>query len=382
MNDINIKETIEDKNSFFNVKRFSLKGLKPDFPIKTIDITNTNKKTIEKYSKIGKGYNLIYEKSKFLKFEDITNIINQKDNKKIDSFFGRKAWLDDRFHIIHLTLKFNPYKYLKKIEDIEGFWHYYYTYSGNVLFIPNILESMTPYDEMGKVQKKIQIINIDDYIKFVDEIYDFLQKKNNKHFFVPISLKFTIAEIKNLIEHYIKKEYFYYWIDFEAKSINQALSARIRQINTFLRESGYFEKCLITATNIKREIISNLKKDKTPASDILGTICGANLVGVNREPIRAIQGNKNARILFEHKSRTFDDKSYYYFKLKQKLSKQENITDNAIRLSNEFKNQKDYFLENFEIENYLRKKEMIKNHNKGEILKSFFNIKDKQRTLI
>jgi len=48
-------------------------------------------------------------------------------------------------------------------------------------------------------------------------------------------------------------------------------------------------KNLVFATNIKREIISNQKGDKSPASDVLGMICGANFVGVDRDPMRGFK---------------------------------------------------------------------------------------------
>ena len=378
MTDINIKETIPDKKSFFNVKRFSLKGLNSDFLIKTIDSANTNKKLIENNKEFGvKG--IIFEKSKIIKgFEDIKTIMNQSDNQKINDFFGRKAWLDDKFTIFHATLKFNPYSHIKKIEEINGFFHYYYSYSKNLILIPNVLKHYTPYDDEGKPSRNaIQVISLEEYVKFVDEMYEFFEKLNNKPLFVPISLKFSMIELETLIRHYLKKERFYFWIDFECSSAdlsNGGIGARIGLINHLLRESKQFDKFIVFATNVKREIISNIKENKSPASDILSTLCGANIVGVDREPQRMFPKEENPekqKKIIEHKARTFDDSTYYYnISREAKLNKPLNVTSNSIKLANEFDKQKEYFLEKFEIENYLKSKEMINKYNNGKIIKS------------
>lgn len=389
MTDINISETIPDKKSFFNVKRFSIKGLNPDFLIKTIDISNTSKKIIDSSKELS-NKSMIFEKNKIIKkFEDIHEIMNQSDDSKINDFFKRKAWLDNRFTVFHATLKFNPYKHIKKLEEIEGFFHYYYSYSKNVILIPNILKHYTPYDREGRSSKtKQEIISLQEYIKFVDEMYDFFENMNNKPIFVPISLKFTITEIKELLEHYIKKEHFYFWIDFEsapADLSNNIIGGKIGQINHLLRSSKQFDKCLIFATNVKREIMSNIKEDKSPASDVLSTLCGANIVGVDREPQRAFPKDerdeeKNKKIA-EHKSRIFDENTYYYNILKEtKPNKIMNVTSNSIKLANEFEKQKEHFLEKLEIESYLKSKEMINKYNNGKIIRSL-NIGETQKKL-
>ncbi|HRZ85195.1 MAG TPA: hypothetical protein P5277_00260 [Candidatus Paceibacterota bacterium] len=374
MTDINIKEVIPDKNSFFNIKRFKIGNLNQDFLMKTIDIPNTSKKLWQANQGL-KENRLIFEKTKTIKsFEDMKSLISEADDKKINSFFDKKTWLDHTFTIFHATLKFNPYKHVKKLSEIEGFWHYYYTFSKDALLIPNIVKDRTPYDE-DKPQKKEEIISFDEYIKFVDELYQFFQQMNNKPIFVPISLRFNITEIKNLVEHYLSKEYFYYWIDFESRPAdpsNSAIYAKIRQINILLRNSKQFDKCVLFVTNLRREIISNLKDDNSPASDILGTLCGANIIGVNRDPTKYFPEmiDKPLKVV-QHKARLFDPESYYYKMLKDNnLNKAVNVTENSVRVANEFDKQREAFLERFDIQSYLKKKEMINQYNKGKILKS------------
>ncbi|MDD5192513.1 MAG: hypothetical protein PHH54_06055 [Candidatus Nanoarchaeia archaeon] len=374
MTEINIKEAIPDKNSFFNVKRFKIGNLNQDFLIKTMDIPNTSKKLWQSNQGM-KENRLIFEKTKTIKsFEDLKGLLNESNDKKINNFFDKKTWLNHSFTLFHATLKFNPYNHVKKLSEIEGFWHYYYTFSKDALLIPNIVKDKTPYEE-DKPQKKEEIVSFSEYMRFVDELYQLFQQMNNKPIFVPISLKFSITEIKQLIEHYLSKEYFYYWIDFESRPAdpsNSAIYAKIRQINILLRNSKQFDKCVMFVTNLRREIISNIKDENSPASDILGTLCGANIIGVNRDPAKYFPEMRDKPIkAIQHKARLFDPESYYYKMLKNNNpNKAVNITENSTRVGNEFDKQKEAFLEDLNIQTYLKKKEMINQYNNGKILKS------------
>ena len=114
MTEINIKEVIPDKNSFFNIKRFKIGNLNQDFLIKTIDIPNTTKKLWQEDTGM-KENKVIFEKTKTIKtFDDLKSLLNEAEDKKINSFFDKKPWLDNTVTIFHATLKFNPYKHVKK----------------------------------------------------------------------------------------------------------------------------------------------------------------------------------------------------------------------------------------------------------------------------
>ena len=385
MSDINIIETILDKNSFFNIKRFTLKGLGKDFPIKTINVNNISKKVFED-NRVITNKNLIFEKSKTIKkFQDVVDIMEETKDSKINDFFGRRAWLDNKFTLFHATLKFNPYEHIKKVEEISGFLDYYYSHSKHIVLIPNVLKRYTPYDEEGKASKtEIEVISIKNYIRLVDELYEFFEQMNNKPIFVPIALrKLSMSEITELINHYLEKEMFYFWIDFESAPADLSkgnLGGKIGQINRLLRNSKQFDKCIILATNIKREIISNSKNDKSPASDILTTLCGANLVGVDKDPQRGfkIEDEEKRKKIVEHKSRVFDENTYYYnIRREIKPNRVLNITSNSVKLASEFKKQEEHFLKELEIKNYLKTKDMLNKYNNGKILKSLF-VKSKE----
>ncbi|MEK6908465.1 MAG: hypothetical protein AABX23_00230 [Nanoarchaeota archaeon] len=372
MTSIDIKETILDKDSYFNIKRFKIGSIGSDIALKTIDSSNTGKEIVSRYNPEFNKSKFVFEKSKVIKnFNILKDLIDKGNQKKIDSFFGRQAWLSEEPFFIHMTFNFNPYDSIKSLEELSSFLTFYHRYSKTILCVPNILRATNPYTE-EKSQKEVEIIDLDGYKRFVNECYDFLHSKNNKPIFVPISLKFTPSQIENLVTYYLGKEYFYFWIDMECKPISEYFEALIMQINDLITKKGRYGDCLIYITNMKREIITHKKKDNSPSSDILSSLAGANLVGSNREPPRNM---KNAKPLTnqdkQHKARLFDQSSYYYVKRPDlNINKKENVTENSIRLAREFDNQKKFFLDHLKIEPYIKEKQMIQDHK--EILTSFF----------
>lgn len=374
---INIKEAIEDKNTWFNVKRFKIGNIKSDGPLKSINLGKTNQELVKNLTDFN---NIILENSKIVgDYSEINNIIKEHDNSKIKSFFGHTTWSNDYFSLVSMTFKFNPLKG-RNIKLIEPFFNYYYTYSKDALFVPNL--KIDTYDEQKG--KSIITMNLTEYIQFVDEVYNLLNQKNNKPIFVPISLKLSAGDLITLINHYLKKEYYNFWIDFEGRAVNEAISGRLRTINQLIKDKGQFSNVVIYFTNIKREIISNNKDSQSPASDILASIQGANFVGVNREPVRPpISNPRPPQDLREHKARTFDPVTYYYIKNAKfsKLNPKLNITDNTYRLHKELEVQSKKFLTEFKIKDYLQEKEMLKNYQNGNFIRNLIRETKKDKSL-
>ncbi|TFG22922.1 MAG: hypothetical protein EU529_09055 [Promethearchaeota archaeon] len=385
--DINIREAIMDKTSHFNIKRFKIGNLRINGPTKIIDIRDTTKDLFNRES--NKFKNIILENSKLVIEDTINKVLQESDDQKIKQQFGYKEWFSIYPFIISHTFKFNPYQNYDKIEKIAEYFDYYYEFSNPFLLIPNIKieKYISEKDKSGKIQtKKIKIINLEDYIKFVDETYDILNYKNKKPIFVPLSLKFGITDIKKLAQEFIKKEYFNIWIDFEGSAISKTKIARIRAFWRQFDEKLRTKDIVIYSTNLKREIISNKYDDESPSSDILASIIGSNIIGVNREPPRIPNRALSPEELLElklHKARIFDSNTYYYLKLKaSNLNKKQqknlmkpnfNKIFNSGLLENEFKNQSQYFLDNNQIEGYISNKEMIQNYKDGELKRDLFH---------
>jgi hypothetical protein len=135
MKSIDIKETINDKDTWFNIKRLNLEGLNDDVSVKTFDLSNL---TQELTSPLDSRCT-IFEKSKLIRdSQTLSSIIKETDNGKIKSFFGWRRWLDEKFWITTLTFNFDPYREFSSFEDIDGFLQYYYEFSKKFVFVPKI----------------------------------------------------------------------------------------------------------------------------------------------------------------------------------------------------------------------------------------------------
>lgn len=365
--EINIKESIEDDKSWFNIKRFTIGNTHFERPEKTLDIKSVNKEVY--YSVIKEQFKFCEATKVIRDYKSIEDLYKEDEDSKINIFFYNKKWLMMHTpNILNFTFEFNPFKFVRRIEDMSGFLDQYYGFSKLFVSVPNIrtvVISSNPY-------KKENIIDVSNYIKFVDSAYSILRMKNNKPIFVPISLRMSLHDLDLLVEHYLKKEYYYHWFDFEGKPINENSLSRLRHVFRKITEAGYYDKTLSYFTNVKREIISNPKSNESPASDILCSIAGANLIGVNREPRRIIGRAENLSGIQEHKARLFNEKTYFYVKTKRAdmlSSKYRNISYNAIMLAKELQNQNDFFLTHSSLTKLMQQKEMLKTYKNGSILR-------------
>jgi hypothetical protein len=398
---IPIKESITDKESNFNIKIFKLGGLNIDAPTKVIDSKKVNYdffKTQENEFK-----NILFETSKKLSNSSIQNVISSKSDAIIKQAFGYLNWIDNYENLISLTLDFNPFsEYSNLDEDLSGFFDYYYEFSKTALLVPNIKATQNIYrvDTKNRFQKigEQPLININQYLDFVDDIYRLLGFKNKKPIFVPLSLKFDIGDTAQLAKEYLKRDYFNIWIDFEgATATNKTKLAKIR---SFLREVDNQKRSddiIIHSTNIRREITSNIKNTRSPASDVLTSLSGANVIGVNREPAFPQENPPPYEELMrirEHKARIFENETYYYkkienpdnlanLKLKPLLNPNNNAVYNANLLNQEFVNQSNEFLERQSIKEYISNKKMLLEYKDGDLINTlFFNKSIKlQKTL-
>lgn len=387
---INIEEAITDKESEFNIKRFRLGSIKVEKPIKILNVGNIRFKTYFEQQRAIEKYIPLYEVSRTFREETINKILDEDDNRRITKLFGYKEWATPL--VLVYTLSFNPLKprLLNGIRDLSGFMNYYYAYSSIALLVPNIKVKISV--QIGrnpktgrKKYKQITIISLEEYLQYVDWSVENLSSRNNKSIFVPLSLKFGIREIKDLAKHYLKKEYFNVWIDFESGSPTPQNIGKIRQFLEVFREGGRLEDIVIYSTNFSREFISNPQLDKTPSTDPITTLTGANIVGGNRgkgvpSDNESIPRPKFGELL-EYKARLFDPTTYYYLHpnlvkdgtLQSLLLKKEyNTLINTLRISVELSRQADYFLKNHEIKHYVEQKQMLQEYREGDLLRELF----------
>jgi hypothetical protein len=375
VSDINISETVEDKKSWFNIKRFKIGNNHFEKPEKCLDI-----KTLEyvTYRNLKRGFKF-YEATKLVpRFKNLVKLYNTDDDQLVDKFFYKKNWLSDAPNVINFTFEFNPFLHVNTIEDMSWFFNQYYPYSRLILTVPNI--RIKRYFR----KEPVQVIDFDNYIKFVDSAFDILDEKNNKPIFVPVSMRMGMRKLTELIEHYLKEERYYYWFDFEGKSISARNMGKLRHVFRDIKNSGNFNNVISYFTNVKREILSNSNEPTSVASDALCAVAGANLIGVNREPRRYYTPKPPRDTGIEdslrvpspvdpsHKARIFDRETYYYVKTSNAdlFKKTRYVPVNAARLNAEFGTQSEYFLENQNIETLLDTKIMFKDEKAGNVLKA------------
>ncbi len=396
---IPVKESIRDKDSEYNIKRFKFGHIDVERPIKVLDAGSgkINKKIFEGQKK--NFENVIFESSKFLKPDSIKKVLEESDDSTIKKRMGLREWITEYPYTITHTFDFNPYDYFKNLEKIAGYFYYYYQFSDTILLVPNI-----KLEKEGK-----QIISIEEYLRYIEEAYSILNRKNHKKIFVPLSLRFGMNDIENLARKYEKNDFFNIWIDFEGSSVGSRTKiARIRRFFSVFDELEKVDDIITYSTNMRREITSNTKSNESPSSDVLTSVIGANIIGVNREPqgfgekidknlpeeeIQKIKEKRKKKMeeMKKHKARYFDPESYYYYKiinskLKQEeknrlMNMQQNIVNNSFLLDNEFNSQAEHFLEkgDYSIKKYICDKSMIKEYKKGYLIDDLFGEKSKKK---
>jgi hypothetical protein len=375
VSDIDIKETIEDKKSWFNIKRFAIGNNSFERPEKSLDIKNLDQAT---YNGFKSGFKF-YEATKIVrKYDNLAKLYNEDDAQVVDSFFYRKDWLSNSPCVINFTFEFNPFNHVRSIEEMSWFFNQCYPYSSFILTVPNIRINR-------RIKKKnFSIIDFDSYMRFVDSAFNILNAKNNKHIFVPLSMRMGVRKISDLVEHYLTQEYYNYWFDFEGHPINPNSLGRLRHVFDLIKKSGNFDRVVSYFTNVKREILANYNEPTSVASDALCAIAGANLVGVNREPQRyqppltsVSVGKQDFTIRMptsidpSHKARIFDRETYYYVKTHNAdlFPKNRYVPVNAARLNAEFGTQSEYFMQHHNIDTLLDKKIVFKDEKAGNMLK-------------
>jgi len=386
---IDVKESINDPKSEFNIKRFHVGTIHSENPIKTVDARRINKKVFEQFAPRLK--NIIFEIPKRIDEPSIKDVLSKNDSY-VKDFFGYSEWIHNFESVITPTFTFNPFSSYKKVDNLSGFFKYYYSFSKTFSLVPNInvIKNLTGIGKTGKSKKigEEQIIGIEDYINFVNDSFQILDEKNNKPIFVPLSLKFTMNDTVQLVKEYISKGYSHIWIDFEGeKTTDITKIPKLHQCYSMLRKAELYDKTVFFTTNVKREITTNKYKEENPSSDIFTALCGGNFIGVNQARINPNPppipvGLDALQELWEHTARIFHPGTYYYIRRnlagiddatkERLLNEQYRGLFNITQLDFEIQNQTNRFLSEFDIEEYVCNKKMVSTYSEGILRKQIF----------
>ncbi len=386
MASIDLKESISDKESAFNLKRFRMASLSLEGPIRTVDSRHTTKRSLEReLPNLGP---VLIETSKTVAADAVRSVVGSTDPAMLKRHFGYANWYSEHENAVNLTFKFNPLVEFDKLERITGYFDHYYQYSGTLLMVPNVKLSRNIY-EGGKKVGVQQIIGAEDFRRYVSEVHELLDYRNKKPIFVPLNMNLDIKATEELADFFIRQGFTNVWVDMEASST--ADKRRAALLRTFVRrfdEAERFDELVLYMTNIKREILAHPKDAHSPSSDVLAAVMGANIIGVNRAP--QVMFPKGATPppspppgeMLSHKARLLDASSYYYTRLdalemdeerrRRLYNKKENILSNTVLLNQELREQARRFLEELTIRPYISDKPMVREFRDGMLMDHLF----------
>ena len=204
---INVRETVEDRDTWFNVKHFTIGDVSFTRPEKSLDIKPIDKQV---YSLVSRTTPFKFAESsrRIPKFEHLVELYQESDENRINEMFSKRGWLDGAPCVLNFTLGFNPMTHVDQKKVFESFLDYYYSYSNFFLTVPNIRTKKWVMKTENSPSHVVEVANREDYIKSVDLFYDILSAKNKKPIFVPVSVRMSAQDLDELLNHYVKRERF------------------------------------------------------------------------------------------------------------------------------------------------------------------------------
>lgn len=376
MTKIDILKVEEQSDSLLTPKRFKIGDNTIETPFKPIDFNDSpGINTLRNIHLEHIEDNPLIERSRFVGSETFENAINDSTIgylKESYQYLRNIPIFKEKILLNTITFTFNPFSLEKSYDKLSSFLSIYYDRS-DFLFIPNV--KIMAYE--GK--KKIQIMNTEEYINYVDSAYENLSFKNKKPIFVPISLKLGVLKCQDMFKTFLDMGYRKFWFDFEGSG-SMAFAPNIRRFHEIIDKPGLIDEVIFYATNIRREKNPHPPDDSCGASDILSAPLGVDFVGVNRSPKRGGPGGtpQPPNVSVEHKARFLDRSNYNYVKYCKAKNKNEiyseyQITDNLIwshpkflsnytnsfGLNKEFEIQRDIVRSEDSVIQYLGQKEAV-----------------------
>ena len=63
-------------------------------------------------------------------------LYDEDNAQKINNFFYKREWLSSAPNVINFTFEFNPFNFVKNIDQLSWFFDQYYQYSKLILTLP------------------------------------------------------------------------------------------------------------------------------------------------------------------------------------------------------------------------------------------------------
>ena len=178
MTRIELRESISDGESAFNMKRLRISDLSLEGPIRTVDSKHTNRRSLERVVReLGP---VLVETSKTLAVDAVRSVLASRDPDALKRHFGYAKWHSDYPNAVNLTFKFNPLAEFGDPDRMSGYLDHYYQYSGTVLMVPNVNVSRNVYAQGRRVGVH-PIIGAEDFRRYVTEAHRLRDAASDAH---------------------------------------------------------------------------------------------------------------------------------------------------------------------------------------------------------
>ncbi len=424
---INIKSATSAKDcSTYLMKEIKLENLKLSIetPYKIIEGKKINKNDISDYAKdIVKP---IFESGIFVSkqqsYSHLYNILEENKTSEIASFLGfRKSLLESNGSKTAVSFVFsrNPFvenvfgkdSKITKLPPMDKD-NYEYTLLDHIHSASKALILSPDIKIMRNNKKQIEL---DDYLKYIDNNLKILSEFNKTPIFAPIQIDINSKWQKKILAHYRKNGYTNIWINFNGSHIGGIYFTRVRTLCRYLKDIIGFKNVVLYESHIHREIKgvegADITNEKVIGSDILSQFFAADFIGVNRDPPPPPMDDSNIKkiinkliqegkikdekeyyeVLTLNKQRLFDPDSYYYYRVdkyphnlsfdgNQLLNTKKNKLYNSTLIYNEIEATKKKVREEKNIKPYIKNKKALEENKVQNQKISDFILASKDKT--
>ncbi len=183
--------------------------------------------------------------------------------------------------------------------------HYVECEEIDILSIP-VLKTQI-YDTISK--RRIQLVNAEQYIRYVEYSMKYFGERTHKPFFVPFP-KLPDKELPALLSYFIESKYTNILLDYEGSSFKK-LSDLIRLLQTEYDREGLFNKLILYGTRILREAVAKRSDDEVKFADVLA-LAGIDILGSNYKKRALIEEERPIFRQEETVERFFNNETYGY----------------------------------------------------------------------
>lgn len=195
-------------------------------------------------------------------------------NSSIESKYRKNIIISPVFQyypINDITLRNKPPKYLR-MDKAKYEAYLYYVYAASTAFV------LTPDIILPPAGRRT--FSIEDYLRFIDNSVETLQKYNNKPIFVPVQIDLAINDLHSILGHYKAEGFTNLWINFKAQKCDGSHAGKLSLINETITSFFEGDDVVLYCSHLKQE--RDATQTEIPAYDMFPPFRGADFIGISR----------------------------------------------------------------------------------------------------